>query len=165
MTPSYILNLANLFNGSPTHQLPAGTKLFRGYWASQVQFPCGHWFSPTLDYAAEYVAMHAQCGRTKGYTPYISECFTNEPLTFAMLQQSHIRAFAQAYGGTWNHDQIVRDIPAAFKSLGQFDRAGFFRPGTQEYFVCSPGSILVPCNTMSGAQALAEASRVKGHDV
>jgi len=109
--------------------------------------------------------MHAQCGRTKGYTPYISECFTNEPLTFAMLQQSHIRAFAQAYGGTWNHDQIVRDIPAAFKSLGQFDRAGFFRPGTQEYFVCSPGSILVPCNTMSGAQALAEASRVKGHDV
>ena len=140
-------------------------KMYRGCWLPQCVFPGGNWFAPTLDEAAQYVAMHAEQGRANNYSPHIFESSSSQTLEFVDLNQSHIQAFDVAYGGNWTHAQIVQDIPLAFAQVGNNNWAGFFRSGTQEYFVCDPSVSLIQGNTWSDQQALAEASRVKGFNV
>lgn len=165
MTPPHIINLAKLFDGRPTLFIPANTKLYRGCWLQQSIFPSGNWFSPTVDGAAQYVAMHAKVGRERNYSPNIFEACTTTDLYFVEFDQNHIQAFESAYGDSWTHERIVKDIPLAFAHLGRTNWSGFYRPQSQEYFVSNPGVDLTQGKTWCSQHALAEASRVKGFTV
>ncbi|KFZ30146.1 hypothetical protein IDSA_11330 [Pseudidiomarina salinarum] len=120
---------------------------------------------PTLDGAAGYVAMHAQQCRSEGKIPYIFACGLNKDMKFYELQESHLTAFSKVYGRNWTHEEIAIDIPRAFAEIGDESVNGFYRPQTDEYFVCKPNNHLSLIKKLKNIEALKEASRVKGRSV
>ncbi|WP_050905216.1 hypothetical protein [Vibrio campbellii] len=165
MESQIITNIIALFKGNTLKVRASNKNLYRGCWLTEDVFPGGLWFKPTLDGAAEYVAMHAQQCRAEGKTPYIFECSLNKDMKFYELHESHLTAFFKAYGRNWTHEELATDIPKAFSAIGDTSVNGFYRPQTGEYFVCDPKKNLNLNKKFTNKEALKEASRVKGHSV
>lgn len=165
MESEKITNLIALFKGNAIKVRSSSEYLYRGCWLKEDVFPGGLWFKPTLDGAAEYVAMHAQQCRLEGKVPYIFECCLNKDMKFYELQESHMTAFRKVYGRNWTHEELAIDIPRAFAEIGDASVNGFYRPQTDEYFVCEPVRHLNLAKKLKNSEALEEASRVKGHSV
>ncbi len=165
MESHIITNLIALFKGNELKVPSSNENLYRGCWLTEDVFLGGLWFKPTLDGAAEYVAMHAQQCRPEGKVPYIFECSLNKDMKFYELDESHLIAFFKAYGRNWTHVELVMDIPQAFAAIGDTSVNGFYRPQTEEYFVCDPKENLNLNKKFTNNEALKEASSVKGHSV
>lgn len=165
MESENIINLIALFKGSAIKVRSSSEYLYRGCWLKEDVFPGGFWFKPTLDGAVGYVAMHAKQCKPEGKVPYIFACSLNKNMRFYELQESHLTAFYKVYGRNWTHEELVIDIPRAFAEIGDASVNGFYRPQSDEYFICDPYNHLNLIKKYTSDEALKEVFRVKGHSV
>lgn len=143
-----------------------GTLLYRGDWV-EGPVPKLHsgamWFHLTLPKAAGYVNF-GESNTDKTKMPVIFVVETTRSLRLLRYEGNHVQDFDAAYGKTWRHDWLRRDLPNVFSSLANGPADGFFKryaPDCVEYFILDADSVTKSHPHIVGDDALEEGERVK----